>query len=312
MKRILRLAPVAAFLLLAGCDFADLGDISRFQEEFHFNFDVQPNCRLSLETQNGAVEITGWDKNSVEITGTKFANSKQLLSEIRIDSHGAPDSVTVRTIVPPGHHFGAAGARFTIHVPHQVTLDRITTSNAHIRVDGTVGDVRLKTSNASIHATATQGRLEAETSNSGIEVGAHRGDTEAHTSNGNIQVEAEGGRFSADTSNSSIEARLKDPNVNDPVKLESSNGHLSLILDAGKLPDVKATTSNSSIEIRLPANANARVDATTSNSSISSDFEVTLSPGTRSKTRLEGVIGSGGASIRLGTSNGSIKITKGL
>lgn len=312
MNRIARLAPVAAFLLLAGCDFADLGDISRFQEDFHFNFDVQPNSRLSLETQNGSVEITSWDKNSIEILGTKFANSKELLSEITIDAHGAPDSVTVRTVVPPGHHFGGAGARYTVHVPRQVTLDRINSSNAQIRVDGIEGDARLKTSNGSIHTTATKGRLEAVTSNSAIEVQAHRGDVQADTSNGHIQIEAEDGRLTADTSNSSIEARLKDPNVNEPIKLGSSNGHLSLILDAAKLPGIKATTSNSSIEIRLPAGANARIEASTSNSSISSDFDLMLPAGSHSKNHLEGTIGAGGPGIHLETSNGSIKIIKGL
>jgi DUF4097 and DUF4098 domain-containing protein YvlB len=312
MNRIWRLAPLAAFLVLGGCDFADLGDISRFQEDFHFNFDVQPNCRLSVETQNGSVEVTGWEKNSVEVTGAKFANSRQLLEAIQIDAHGDPGSVAIRAVIPPGHHFGGAGARLTIHVPRQTVLDRIHTSNAAIRVDGIEGDARLKTSNGSIHVNATKGRLETETSNSAIEVESHRGDVEANTSNGHIQVESEGGGLKAGTSNSSIEARLKDPDAAGPVRLSSSNGHLSLILDSGKVPDVRATTSNSSIELRIPSNAGARIDATTSNGSISTDFEMTLPAGTHSKTHLEGVIGGGGASVHLGTSNGSIKITKGL
>jgi DUF4097 and DUF4098 domain-containing protein YvlB len=248
----------------------------------------------------------------VEVQGAKFANSKQLLQDIKIDAHGGGDSVSLRTIVPSGHHFGNAGARYTIHVPHQITLERITSSNGQIRVDGTQGDARLKTSNGNIHTNATAGRLEAITSNSAIEVGAHRGDVNADTSNGRIEVEAEGGRFRADTSNSSIEARLKNPVTTEPIRAGSSNGHITLIFDAAKLPDVKAETSNASIEVRLPSTANARVHASTSNSSITTDFEVTLPAGTHSKQRLEGVIGTGGADISLDTSNGSIKILKGL
>jgi DUF4097 and DUF4098 domain-containing protein YvlB len=93
-----------------------------------------------------------------------------------------------------------------------------------------------------------------------------------------------------------------------PVRLESSNGHIELTMDAAR--EARASTSNSSITVRLPPGVGAMVSAHTSNSSISCDFDVSVHGGQISKHRLEGTIGKGGPLLDLGTSNGSIKILR--
>jgi DUF4097 and DUF4098 domain-containing protein YvlB len=151
------------------------------------------------------------------------------------------------------------------------------------------------------------GSLEAQTSNGSIDVSDITGDTTLRTSNGAIRGEVRKGRFGATTSNGSITIRLKEPDSS-PVRLQSSNGHIELTMDAVR--EVHANTSNSSITVRLPAAAGAQVDAHTSNSSISCDFDVTMHGELKPKHRLEGTIGKGGPLLDLGTSNGSIKVLR--
>ena len=130
-------------------------------------------------------------------------------------------------------------------------------------------------------------------------------------SNGSIKVDAVHGSLDATTTNGSITAALENPSSNWPLKLHSTNGHIDLTLKGSKIPDVRAETSNSSITVHLPAAVNARVHAETSHSSVTSDFDVLGSQGgSKSKTELEGTIGSGGPTIDLSSSNGSIKILK--
>lgn len=309
MKTFLRYAPVAAILLtLAGCDIHDLNGSERYKEDFHYSYPLSAGGQLSVETSNGGVEIASWDRNTVEINGTKYASTQESLKAIKIDISAQPNSVRVRTIPPSGWH--NSGARYTIHVPRSVNLDQITTSNGGIRVEDIDGTARLKTSNGGIHEVRSKGELTATTSNGGIDVEGHEGNVHAHTTNGHVNVEAAHGSFEAETSNGSIEAHLRDPNPGWPIKAGSSNGHIDLTLDASKLPDVRATTSNSSILLRLPAKADARLRATTSNSSITNEFEITIPPGEHSKHHLEGTIGAGGPSLELSSSNGSIKILK--
>jgi DUF4097 and DUF4098 domain-containing protein YvlB len=260
---------------------------------------------LRLDNFNGQVEISGWDKNTVDIDGTKYANTDYRLKEMKIEITPSANSIDIRTLPPLDRH-GNAGARYTIHVPRHTELAGIVSTNGTIRVDTIEGSSRLRTSNGSVHATRLVGPLDVQTSNGSIEVSEVTGDTTLHSSNAGIRADVRKGRFDAKTSNGSITVRLMEPDGS-PVRLESSNGHIELTMDAVR--EVRASTSNSSITLRLPSSAGANVDAHTSNSSISCDFDISMR-GQFSKHRLEGKIGNGGPLLDLGTSNGSIKILR--
>jgi hypothetical protein len=296
-------------IFLAGCDEIDLGGIGgsdRYREDFHFSYPLNAGGSLRLESFNGSVEISSWDKNTVDIDGTKYANTEYRLKEMKIDIVPSSSLITIRTL-PPLDHRGNSGARFTIHVPRKIELASIATSNGAIRVESIEGPTHLRTSNGSVHATGLVGPLEVQTSNGTVEVSDITGDTTLRSSNGTIRADVRKGRFGATTSNGSITVRLKEADSN-PVRLESSNGHIELTMD--EVREVKASTSNSSITVRMPSSAGATLDAHTSNSSITCDFDVSVRGGMVSKHRLEGTIGKGGPTLDLGTSNGSIKILR--
>jgi DUF4097 and DUF4098 domain-containing protein YvlB len=307
MMRSLLLPVMAIFL--AGCDEMDLGSIGgsdRYREDFHYSFALSLGGTVRLENFNGAVEISGWDKNTVEIDGTKYANTEYRLKEMKIDIVPSASSIAIRTIPPIDRH-GNAGARYTIHVPNKTVLAGIVSSNGAIRVEGIEGDAHLRTSNGSVHATRLTGPLDVQTSNGTVDVSEITGDTTLHSSNGTIRADVRKGRFGASTSNGSITAHLRDQDSG-AVRLSSSNGHIDLTMDAAR--EVHATTTNSSITVHMPATAGAQVDAHTSNSSITCDFDVSVRGGMMSKHHLQGTIGNGGPTLDLGTSNGSIKLLR--
>jgi hypothetical protein len=300
-------AAVLPLLLLAGCEDWDLGGITdRYREDFHFSYPLNAGGSVQVDNSNGSVEISGWDKSTVEIDGAKYASTEERLKMMRVDISQSPSSITIRTIMPVGWR-GNAGARYIIRVPRHAELQNIATSNGAIRVDSIEGSVRLKTSNGGIRATGIRGLLDAHTSNGTLDVMDVIGDASLHTSNGSIHADVRKGMFEATTTNGTITARLMEADSH-PVRLESSNGRIDLTMDAAR--EVHADTSNSSITVRMPSSAGASVRAHTSNSSITSDFDVSVHGGMISKHRLEGTIGSGGPLLDLGTSNGSIKIQR--
>ena len=302
------LLPVMA-IFLAGCDEIDLGNIGssdRYREDFHFSYPLSSGGTVRVDNFNGSVEISGWDKNTVEIDGTKYANTEYRLKEMKIDIVPSAGSITIRTIPPIDRH-GNSGARYTIHVPNKTILAGIVSSNGAIRVEGIEGDAHLRTSNGSVHATRLTGPLDVQTSNGTVDVSEITGDTTLHSSNGTIRADVRKGRFGASTSNGSITAHLREADSG-PVRLSSSNGHIELTMEAAR--EVHATTTNSSITVRMPSSAGATLDAHTSNSSIICDFDVSVHGGMLSKHRLAGTIGNGGPMLDLGTSNGSIKLLR--
>jgi DUF4097 and DUF4098 domain-containing protein YvlB len=307
-----RALPLAAALLLTGCeDLGDWGNSERFKEDFHGTFPLNAGGTVTLETFNGAVEVFGWDQNSVDVSATKYASTKEQVDAIKIDV-AAPTAgaVRIRAIRPSdiGWH-GNMGARFTIRVPRGVQLDNIGSSNGAIKVEGIEGSARLHTSNGAIRLTKVHGEVEARTSNGSIDIQELDGNANLHTSNGAIRVDANHGWFEATTSNGSIVANLTDPGTSRALKLHSSNGKIELTVKGSPLPEVRAETSNSAVTVRLPAEANARVRAHTSHSSVTTDFD-SLTPSGHSKSEVEGTLGRGGPTIELSSSNGGIRISK--
>ena len=131
-------------------------------------------------------------------------------------------------------------------------------------------DVTLRSSNGSLGVTDVSGTMRLRTSNGSIKLMDVGGDVEADTSNGSVNATL-GGR--------------------------SWQG-------AG----LNVTTSNGSVRVTIPDNYNARLVAGTSNGSINVDFPITVQG--RINRDIDTNLGSGGPTIRLRTSNGSVRVEK--
>ena len=299
-------------LLLTSCvDFEEWADSDRYKEDFHESYPINAGGTLSVDNTNGSVDITSWEQNTVEVNGTKYASTKSLLNETKVDISATAGSVRIRTLRPSWSSHGGSGVRYSIRVPKRIQLDEISSTNGPIRIEMIEGNVRAHTTNGGIRLYRVKGEVNVRSTNGRIETQDIVGNIRARTTNGPIEADASEGTFEAATTNGKIEARLVDPSPGWPLKAETTNGHIELTLKGSRLPDVRAETHNSSIVLHLPASANARVRAETSrHSSITSDFDVSTHGGTRGRSELDGTIGSGGPLLELSTRNGSIKILK--
>jgi DUF4097 and DUF4098 domain-containing protein YvlB len=306
---ILNAVLISATLATTGCDIEEFAaSSSRYKEDFQYSYNLPPGGRFSIENMNGSIEITGWDQNKVEITGTKYAATEDLLKALKIDVQADSGSVRIRT-VRPGERHGNYGAKYVIRVPVKTELERVDSTNGSIRIENIEGRGRIGTTNGSLRTARYKGDLDARTTNGGVDVSDVTGPVTVRTTNGTIKLDSIRGDVDASTSNGRIEARLAGTDGNRPMRFQTSNGSINVSVDALRSSDIRASTTNGGITVRLPANAGARVQARTSNSSISTDFDVTMR-GTQDKHRLEGTIGPGGPLLDLSTTNGSIKISK--
>ena len=262
-------AVAAGLLLLSGCDIEDFST-ARYDRDFHYDFPLNAGGKLTVETFNGGIEVSGWDQNHVEISGTKYGPTQEIADQVEVSVDHSPASVSVRT-QRPSIHRGNIGARFVIKVPRTAVVDYLSTSNGGIRIMDAAGPARLRTSNGGIRVAGMSGALEA------------------HTSNGGITAEMD--------------------KVDGEVKLETSNGSIEVRLPQSLRESVRAHTSNGGITVRLPEGVDARVSAHTSNAHVTSDFDVQMQ-GEIARQRIEGVIGKGGPLIDLSTSNGSIRLAR--
>jgi len=305
----IRRALIGLTLLLGSvaCDLEGLAGSTRFEEEFHHSYALEAGGRLSVESLNGSVEIEGWDRPEVDISGRRYASSPELLAALEIDIVATDDAVRIRTVRPSGRR-GNMGASFTIRAPRQIEIELVDTSNGSVQVANVEGNARLRTSNGSVRITGFVGDVEARSSNAAIELDDFSGSANLRTSNGRITAEAIRGYLEAETSNARITARVAEAASGRPLRLKTSNGSVNLTMEQVPTTDVLASTSNASITFRAPATLSARVRAETSSGSISNDFDVMIEGGTQRKNHLTGSIGGGGPLIDLHTSNASIRL----
>jgi len=302
---LLLLAP--ALLFTAGCDIEDFGSSERFTADFHYSEPLKAGGRITVENFNGSIEIKGSDRDTVDVSGVKFAGTQDLLDQVKIEVVKTGDAVQIRTVRPSFR--GNMGAKYMISVPRKVELDRITSSNGSIHVDDVEGPARLRTSNGAVHANNLKGNVDIATSNGSIEVEELEGSAILKTSNGRVKADGVRGQIEAETSNGGINVHVAKAESGHPMRLETSNGGIDVTVDQPTMNDVTATTSNAGITVHLAPTIAAKVRAHTSNGSISSDFDV-KAQGQISKHSLEGTIGEGGPTLELSTSNGSIHLVK--
>ncbi len=305
---VLALVVLATLPFQVACELEGLFDAERFHEDFQYSYNLKPGGRVALENFNGSIEILSWEKDAVQITGTKNAGTEGDLKALKIEIQADANSVRIRTVRPSSRH-GNMGAKYFIRLPRQVELERIASSNGSVRVEEVQGNARLETSNGSVRMRKLAGRLEVHTSNGAIEGEDLESEAILRTSNGAIRIGRLRGTLEASTSNGSINVRMEKPKPRQPLRFETSNGGIELVLESLEDNEVRAHTSNSSITLRLPPSVRAQVRASTSHGSIHSDFDV-LTKGLLDKNRLEGEIGSGGPLIQLSTTNGSIRVLR--
>ena len=132
-------------------------------------------------------------------------------------------------------------------------------------------------------------RVRVNTVNGRVEVGGVTGSVHASTVNGSVDLTEVGGPIEASAVNGSVEVDVArvDPSARSGI-----------------------SSTNGSVRLTLPRDASADVEAHTVNGSVGCDFD--LADVRKSRRKLEGRIGSGGARFELGTVNGSAHIDRGL
>ena len=114
-------ALIPALVLLAGCEFEDVAGFGRYHEDFHYNYPLKAGGRLTVESFNGSIEVSPWDQENVDISGTKYARTQDDMADIKIEIDHSSGAVSIRATRPMSRH-GNHGAKFAIKVPRSVAF----------------------------------------------------------------------------------------------------------------------------------------------------------------------------------------------
>jgi putative adhesin len=224
-------------------------------QEWTRTYPLSSGGQIDVANLNGPIEVVqGSAGSSVEVRADITAKAltddgaKDILSKGRIEEVASPSRVKVETVVPQRVH-GSYEVRYKVTVPPGV-------------------DALVSTTNGRIKATGFTGTLKAS------------------VMNGRIDLDDMGGALDAAGVNGSISVKLAS--VSAPVRLETTNGRLSLELPKASKANLSARVVNGGLNV--------------------TGLEVAEQRGNRIRN-LETTLNGGGPSIDLRTTNGRMSIT---
>jgi len=148
----------------------------KLTEEFHHTYPLTASGRIDLDNINGAVHITGWDRNEMRVDAVKSANTQERLDEAKIEVDAGSDYVSIRTRYRDHdlswHDDGwnnPASVEYTLTVPRNARLDEIKLINGNLDIHQVAGEVRASCINGRLTAEGLQGRVKLETINGRLE-----------------------------------------------------------------------------------------------------------------------------------------------
>src|SRR5262249_41838556 len=122
-------------------------------EELHKTYSLQADGRISLSNVNGAVHVTAWDRNEVQVDAVKSATTKEILDEAQIVIDAAAGSVSIRTRYPEHQdRHEHAKVEYTVKAPRGARLAAVSVVNGPVDVEGFSSDVKVSSVNGRVTA----------------------------------------------------------------------------------------------------------------------------------------------------------------
>jgi len=259
------------------------------------NFEVSQGGTLTINSDQGSIDIETWNKDSVAIKVKKKASSQERIDEFKLSFNQSGNDISVDG---DSEWNSKVNVQFMIKVPTSFNLD-VKTGGGSIEVGDLSGMIKVHTSGGSIKiGNVAEGNVDADTSGGSIKVGDVNGNLKVNTSGGSIKLGKITGTSNIDTSGGSIrltsgggdvKAETSGGSINigpvtGDVDVDTSGGSIGIAMIDG---DVKAETSGGSIQVE---GSTGKVNVDTSGGSIK--------------------INSSGGPIVAETAGGNIKIKK--
>ena len=268
-------------LIVIGCLFM----AAAYAEDVNETMDADPDGRVSISNVAGSVEVTGWSRDQVEVTGELGSRVEELIFERQ------GNEILIKVKVPR-HNNGGISSDLEISVPAGSSL-QVNTVSADIDVTGVEGEQQLESVSGDIEVQGdgamTRSRMNTVS-----------GDVDADSLAGEIQAESVSGDVTT------VNGRFERASLN------TVNGDIvyrAALLDGGRL-DIE--TINGTVDVEFDVDVSARFDIETFNGSIRNCFgpEAVRTSKYTPGHELKFTEGDGSGRVTINTLNGSLRLCK--
>lgn len=294
-KRWLVRALAAAFLLSSPV----LG-----QQQVERSVDADAAGTVEITNVAGTIDVSGWDREEVEVSGTLGRGVK----ELRVERRGSRVEVEVQLQRGEGARHGLAASDLKVRVPRKSEV-RIETVASDITGSGLRGELAVESVSGSIRVEDGPPVLRVETVAGDVEVRSGVARVSVETVSGTVALRC-GHEIEATAVSGRIEVLGSEEIESAELSVVAGDIRFEGVLaQRGRL---EATSHNGSIDVLLPASVSARFEVSTFSGRIEND----LGPEAKRTGRyapgeeVSFETGSGDARVTLESFSGSISIRK--
>jgi DUF4097 and DUF4098 domain-containing protein YvlB len=261
---------------------------------------ADPQGEVEIVDISGMVEVDGWSRNEVEVSGTAGDNVE------RVDVSSAGNRTTIHVVSRTAHNWGTDGeAHLIVHVPAKSSVMAALVS-ANFKVTGVLGDLKLQTVSGSVSGEAG-GDVRAATVDGNVQLTARAAKAiEVRTISGDIRLTGGGGEVDITTVSGSGTIELSDVTRG---RFKSVSGDLTVALSL--MPDARIDGESVSgdVNLKFGTTPNAEFDVQSFSGDIKNCFgpkpmESRYGPG----SRLQFKNGEGHAHVRVNTKSGDVEL----
>src|SRR2546423_1817820 len=198
---------------LAGVRVNTVGDTPRVERETR-SFAVSGTPRVSAETFDGSITVTGWDQQNISVTAVKRASTDEQLQGIkwRAEQRGSEIAIVADFDNAYARRIGSmdlinASTNLEISVPRNTTL-HLHSRDGRVHVEGVSGSLDLRTGDGSIDVRDGHGQLIVNTGDGRVRIVNFDGDVDARTGDGGITLLGRFASLKAWTGDGSISLAL--------------------------------------------------------------------------------------------------------
>lgn len=251
----------------------------------------------------GSVEVNGWSRDQVEVTGELGSRVEELIFE----RNG--DEILIKVKVPRNSNGGISSDLF-IRIPVASSL-QVNTVSADIEVSDVEGEQELQSVSGDVVTEAHAADIELSSVSGDVEVQGDRQNIRArmNTVSGDVDADSLAGEFAAE----SVSGDIATINGSfERASLETVNGDITYrasLLNGGRL-DIE--TINGSVDVEFDGDVSARFDIETFNGSIRNCFgpDAVRTSNYAPGRELKFTEGGGDGRVTINTLNGSLRLCR--
>jgi DUF4097 and DUF4098 domain-containing protein YvlB len=261
---------------------------------------ADPQGEIEVVNVSGLVEVAGWDRSEVEVSGTAGDNVE------RVDVTSAGNRTSIHVVSRSNRSWGSDGAaHLIVHVPAKSAVTA-TLVSADFKATGVLGNLQLQTVSGNVSVDAG-GDICANTVSGDVRLTARAAKSiQVKTISGDIQLTGGGGEVDITTVSGSATIELADVTRG---RFKSVSGDLTAALALAPDGQIESESVSGNVGLKFASAPAADFDVQSFSGEIKNCFgpkpgEAHYGPG----SRLAFKSGEGHAHVRINTKSGDVRL----